>query len=190
MHLTRAALADDGRMTGSNVADVRRETVLRIQRVESPHRAVPNDLRDNGSGGDRSALLVAVDDGPVFRRLGTETKAVHQADFRRRKNRPQSLTQAAQVRAVETVAVDHSRRNYANGDARRAAGHRTEKLLTMSRRELLRIVEEPERPHAVLAQALVVEEHGRGDERSSQTATAGLVCTCDEAHAETAVESE
>ena len=91
---------------------------------------------------------------------------------------------------METVAVDHVRRNDANGDTRRAAGDGAEQLLPLLRRQLLRVVQPPERPHPVVAQALVVEEHGRDDERSREAPPPGLVGTRDVAHAEPAVEGE
>src|SRR3954454_19157934 len=54
----RAALADDLRMTGRDVADVRREAIVREERVHPPHDAVTRDLRDDRRGRDRRALLV------------------------------------------------------------------------------------------------------------------------------------
>src|SRR6185295_15826771 len=58
----RAALAHDLRVTGRDVADVRREAVVREERVHPPHDPVTGHLRDDRGGRDRSALLVAVDD--------------------------------------------------------------------------------------------------------------------------------
>ena len=52
---------------------------------------------------------------------------------------------------------------------------RAEELLALRRVDLLRVVQEAERPDSVVVQALVVQEHACGDERPGQAAAAGLV---------------
>src|SRR5437868_3640680 len=51
--LARADGAHDRRVAGRDVADMRREAVLREERVEPAHRAVAHDLRDDRRGRDR-----------------------------------------------------------------------------------------------------------------------------------------
>ena len=56
-------------MSRRDVADVRREAVVREQRIHAPHQPVTSHLGDDRRGGDRGALLVAVDDGVFFRSM-------------------------------------------------------------------------------------------------------------------------
>ena len=62
-----------------DVADVRREAVARVERVEPPHEPVARHLRDDRRGRDRGALRVAVDDGDVRRGQRPEPEAVDEA---------------------------------------------------------------------------------------------------------------
>ena len=119
-----------------------------------------------------------------------EPEAVDQADLGGRRERGERLAQAAQVRAVQAVAVDGAGRDHADGDPGRAARHRAEELLALRGVDLLRVVQERERADGVVAQPLVVEEDARRDERPGQAAPPGLVRARDEADAEAAVEGE
>src|SRR2546421_11572979 len=101
MDLRRPSLADDGRMAGRDVADVRREPVVRIESGQPSHRPVADDLGDDGRGGDRRALLVAVDNGLVLRRGRAESKAVDETDLRWRRELPKDRPHRGQVRAME-----------------------------------------------------------------------------------------
>ena len=116
------------------------------------------DLGDDRRGRDRRALRVPVHDGPVRRRERAEAEPVHETDLGGRRERGERLAQRAQVRAVEPVAVDALRRDDADDDPRRARATRLGRALALVRRDLLRVVQERERPHGVVAQALVVEE--------------------------------
>src|SRR5713226_1797516 len=91
---------------------------------------------------------------------------------------------------MEPVAVDHSRREDVHGHTLGAREHGEVELLARRLVDLLRVVQQGERPHAVVAQALVVEQHTGDDERPGERTTARLVRTGDEADAETAVEAE
>ena len=91
---------------------------------------------------------------------------------------------------METVAIDGAGRDDADGDARRAASHRTEELLALRGIDLLRVVQERERADGMVAKTLVVEQHTGRDERPGQASPAGLVRAGHEAHAEAAVEGE
>ena len=91
---------------------------------------------------------------------------------------------------MQAVGVDHRRRDDAHRDARRAARDRAEKPCALVRGELLRVVQDRERPHLVVAQDVVVEEDGRGHERPGETSAPGLVGPGDEARPEPAIEIE
>jgi hypothetical protein len=56
-------------------------------------------------------------------------------------------------------------------------------VLAPRRRQLLGVVQERERPDAMVAQAFVVEQDTRDDERSSEGATPRFVRACDEPRA-------
>ena len=60
----------------------------------------------------------------------------------------------------------------------------------MRRLRLLRVVELAERPYAMIAQALVVEEDGGDDKRAREASSPGLVRARDVTNAEAPVEVE
>ena len=64
----------------------------------------------------------------------------------------QRTTQPVQVRPVQPGAVDLPRRDDLHGDPGRAREHSPEQLLTVLRRDLLRVVQLRERPNAMVAQ--------------------------------------
>src|SRR5207247_6402537 len=101
---------------------------------------------------------------------------------------PQRLAQAAEVRAVQPVPVDHTRRVDAHGDARGAGDDGSEELLATLRCHLLRVVQERERPDAVVAEARIVEQDAGADERTGERAATGLVRPGDEPRGEAAIE--
>ena len=74
MDVGRPARADGRRVTRRDVADVRREAVVRKQRVHPAHRAVADDLGDDRRGCDRRALRVAVDERPMVGRRRASRK--------------------------------------------------------------------------------------------------------------------
>jgi hypothetical protein len=182
-----ATLAHDGRMSGRDVADVRREAVVRIQRGEPAHRPVADDLGHDRCCGDGGALLVPVHDGAVLRRAGTETKAVHKADLGRRRQLPQDRAHRGEVRAMEAVRVDLTRRDRTDGNPLGTSDDGPKQRLPRRAGQLLRIVEQRERADTVVPQAGVVEQDARDDERSSERASARLVRPCDKPRAEAAV---
>ncbi len=157
---------------------------MREDGVESAHRSVAHDLRDDRRGCDRGTSLVAIDDRLVLRRERTEAKPVDEARLGRRCESGQRLPEAAEVRTVQPVAVDRRRRDHADRDPLGAARNRSEQRLTTLVRDLLRVVQEPERPDGVVAQLLVVEEHARHDERPRKAAASRLVRTRDETNPE------
>ena len=84
---------------------------------------------------------------------------------------------------MEAMCIDFARGHGTNGHLRRAGEHGAEELLAFCGTKLLRVIQERERPHAVVAEALVVEQHTRDDERPGQRAPARLVRAGDEARA-------
>jgi hypothetical protein len=138
---------------------------VRVERREPPHRPVAHDLRDDGRCRDRRALLVPVDDRAVLRRRRAEPEAVDEADLRRRRELRQDRPHRGEVRPMQPVGVDLAGRDRAHRDPLRAADHGAKQRLTARRRQLLRIVEERERPDTVVAKARVVEQDTGDDER-------------------------
>ena len=119
-----------------------------------------------------------------------EPEAVHEAGLRGRREVGEHRPEAPEIRVVEPVAVDVAARDHAHADAGRAAHDGAEELLALGRRDLLRVVQVGERPDAVVAQALVVEQDTGDDERPGERASSSLVRAGDEARAEPAVERE
>ena len=183
-----AVLANEPRVAWRDVSDVRREPVARIERVHPEHRPVADDLRHDRGRRDRGAPLVAVDDRDVRRRGRPEPEPVDETRLRGRRERMQRTSQPVQVRPVQPGAVDLSRRDDLHGNPGRARKHRPEQLLTVLRRDLLRIIQLRERPNAMVAQRVVVEKNAGNNERAGERAAACLVSPGDEASAEPSVE--
>ena len=91
---------------------------------------------------------------------------------------------------MEPVAIDLRGRDDADGDALGDGDNGAEELLTACLGALLRVVQERERPHAVVAQAAVVEQDAGDDERPRERPPSGLVRARHEARAEPPVETE
>ena len=91
---------------------------------------------------------------------------------------------------MEAVAVDRAGRDHADDDLLRAGQHGVEELLAPLGRALLRVVQEPERADAVVAQRAVVEEDARDDQRPRERPAPGLVDPGDVAGAEAPIEAE
>ena len=89
---------------------------------------------------------------------------------------------------MQPVAVDVARRDHAHGDALGAREHRAVEILALGSEHCFESFRYVERPHAVVLQARVVEEHARDDERPRERAAPGLVGAGDEPCAEPAVE--
>ena len=84
MLLARPMLADDRGVPRRDVADVRREAVPRVERVEPAHDAVAGHLRHDRGGRDRRALRVAVHHRLMLGRGRPEPEAVDEARLRGR----------------------------------------------------------------------------------------------------------
>jgi hypothetical protein len=69
---------------------------------------------------------------------------------------------------VQTHAVDLPWRHDLNRNAGGTVQHRAEQLLAVLRRDLLRVVQLRERPNAMVAERVVVEEDAGNDERAGQ----------------------
>jgi hypothetical protein len=91
---------------------------------------------------------------------------------------------------VEPCPVDLAGGDDPDADPCRAADHGAEELLSRGRGDLLRVVQERERPYPRPAEVLVVEEHACDDERTGERAATGLVRTGNEPHPEAAIERE
>ena len=177
-------------MAGRDVADVRREAVVRIEGVQATHGPVANDLRDDRCGGDCGASLVAVHDRLVLGRQRSEPKTVYKAGLSGRAEGGERLTEPPQVRLVQPVAVDRPGGDDADRDSCRAARDGAEEHLTALFGHLLRVVQEGEWANAVVAQLLVVEENTRDDQRPGEAPATGLIRTRNEPRTEASVESE
>jgi hypothetical protein len=84
---------------------------------------------------------------------------------------------------VQAVAVDLARRDRPHRDLLRAGEDGAKELLPPRRGQLLRVVEQCQRPDAMVAQAAVIEKHSGDDERPREGATSGLVRPGDEPRA-------
>ncbi len=163
-----------------------------MERVHAVHHPVARDLGDDRGGGDRGALRVAVDDCAVRRGQWAEPEAVDEAGAVRRGRCRRAPIRSPQrferCRPSASIAErgDRPAPRRATPQARTAL----EEPLALLGIDLLRVVQRRERPHGVAAEALVVEEHPRDDERAGEAAAPRLVRARDEAHAEPAVESE
>src|SRR5262249_2768563 len=157
VHRGRAARTDYRGVPRRDVADVPREAVCGIESVEAAHQTITRHLGDDRRGSDRPALLVAVHDGRVAGGGPARQETVAAAGLGRRGKGRENRSEAGEVRAVEAVAVDFARGNHAHGEAFREADDGAEEILAPFRRALLRVVEEAERPDAVVAQRAVVE---------------------------------
>ena len=160
---------------------------MRIERREPSHRPVPHDLGDDRRGRDRRALLVAVDDGLVLGRSRAQSKAVDEADLGRRRQLPEDRPHGGEIRAVQAVRIDLPRRDRADGDLLGAADDGPEQRLARRGSELLRVVQQRERPHPVVAQAVVIQQDAGDDERSGEGPSPCLVRSGDETRAEAPV---
>ena len=81
---------------------------------------------------------------------------------------PKRCAQTLQVAAMQPVAVDHRGRVDVHRDALGAREDRVVQLVAHRLADLLRVVQQRERPDAVVAQAVVVEQHARDDERPGE----------------------
>jgi hypothetical protein len=84
---------------------------------------------------------------------------------------------------MEAVRVDLACRDRPYRDFRGAGEDGVEQLVAARRSQLLRVVEQRERPDAMVAQALVVQQHARDDERPGKGAPSRLVRACNEPRA-------
>ena len=145
---------------------------------------------DNPAVSGHHARVFREDDRLVLGRERAEAEAIYETGFGRRAEIGERLAQTAKVRAMEAVAVDHARRNHPYGDSRRAPRNGTKESLSLLRRDLFRVVQEPERTDAVVAQAFIVEEDGRSDEGAGETSSTCLVGAGQKADPEAPVEGE
>ena len=139
-------------MRRCDVADMARKSELRVEGIDPAHRAITNDLGDDRCCRDRRALLVAVDDSPMSWGCRTEPEAVDEPDISLSERRERS-TERAEVRPVQSGAIDLPGRNHLNRDPRRSRQDCFEEPLPLASVELLRVVQEPEpcRPATVEA---------------------------------------
>ena len=168
MLVARPVLADGGGVAGRDVADVAREPVARIERVQPAHDAIPRHLGDDRGSRDRGALGVAVDDRAMLGRERAEPEAVDETRLRRRREVGEDGAQTPEVGLVEAVAVDVGAGDDADADPGGAADDRAKELLALGGRDLLRVVERRERANAVIPEALVVQQHAGHHERPCQ----------------------
>jgi hypothetical protein len=172
----RATLADGGGVLRGDVAHMRGEAVVRVDGVQTAHRAVADDLGHDGGGRDGGTLLVAVHNGLVLGRAGAQAEAVHQADLGRGRQLAQDRRQAGEIARMQPDAVDLHVRHDADGDALGAADDGPEELLPSLGIELLGVVQKGERADAMVPEGRVVEQDARYDERTCKRSASGFVC--------------
>jgi hypothetical protein len=91
---------------------------------------------------------------------------------------------------VKPVTVDRCRGDHPHRDALGAPRNRPEEHLAALMRDLLRVVQEGERPDGMVAQPRVVEENAGDDQRTREASASGLVCSGDVSDSELPVEGE
>jgi hypothetical protein len=91
---------------------------------------------------------------------------------------------------VQPVAVDRLGGDDTDRDSRRAARDGAEEYLASVLGHLFRVVQKGEWANAVVAQALVVEENARDDQRSGEAPATSLIRPGNEPRTESSVESE
>jgi hypothetical protein len=187
----RGAECPDGLgVSGRDVADVRDESVPGVQRVESAHDPVTNDLGDDRRGRDGGTARVAVDDGAVRWSGRAEPKAVDEAGVGGGMEVAENRAQTRKVAAMEPRAVDLERRDHADADPRRARHHGLEENLALRWRHLLGVVQRRQWTNTRAAQRLVVEEDSGDDEWAGERSPSGLVRSGDESNTEPPIERE
>ena len=134
---------------GRDVADVGREPVTGVERVEPAHEPVARHLGDDRGRGDRRALRVPVDDGGVRRRERAEPEPVDEARLGGRMQVGEHHPEAPEVRAVQSPPVDLARRDDAHRDPRRRGEDDVVEPLALLGLDLLRVVEERQPPDPV-----------------------------------------
>ena len=105
-----------------------------------------------------------------------EPEAVDETHLGARREVGEHGAEPPEVRAVESVPVDVARRDHAHRHLRRRVEHGPEQHLAHLGIDLLRVVQQGERPGAVAVQRLVVEEDAGDDERACERSSARLVC--------------
>ena len=119
-----------------------------------------------------------------------EPEAVHEARLRLRREVAQHSAERPEIRAVQTVPVDLAGRDDAHRYVRRGVEDGAQKQLAHLGIDLLRVVQQGERPRSTAVQRRVVEEDAGDDERPCERASTRLVGTRDEADAEPPVETQ
>jgi hypothetical protein len=126
----------------------------------------------------------------VRRRFGAEPEAVHEARLGGRVEGRKHPAQAGEVRPMQPGAIDLGGRRHPNDDALGRCDDRGKEMLALLGHDLLGVVQASERPHGVIAQTPVVEQHSGHDERPGEGATTGFVGPCDEPDTEPPVEAK
>ena len=171
-------------MLRCRVADIGAPSIARIARRKAAHDAIASHLGDDGSGGDREAEGVSVDDclhGAIDRRGDV---AVDERDVRADAEDGDGARHRQQGGAQDVDAVDfgHTRRTDPDmrGPATGASPQRTVAGLAFIDAQQLRIVE----PVAQrFREAAGIENHSRGDHRPGKRPAPGLVNAADQPRA-------
>ena len=117
----RTARADDGRVAGRDVADVRGEAVVRVEGVHPAHGPVATTLATIDAAATAALFVATVHDRSVHRRERAQPEPVDETGLRGRGECGKRLPQPAEVRAAEAVAVDRRGRDDPDGDSRGAS---------------------------------------------------------------------
>ena len=190
MELRRPERANRGGVRRRDVTDVRDEAVVRVERVESPHDAVANDLRhdrrrrDRGAAASPSTIARCGGAAGPSRKPSTRQASAGGCRSLETARRPARFERCSPLRSISPAGTNRTLIADAHAD------DRMEELLALRVRELLRVVQRRQRPNARAAQQLVVEKDSGDDERACERAATGLVRSRDEAHAELAIDAE
>ena len=153
--------------------------------------AVPGHLGDHRGGRDRGAGAVSLDQ-PAMRHVATlERETVHKGDrLRSRAKSPDRLGQTFDVAHVEAVGVDVAGRSHHDHNPDRAGKHLRIEPLPGFRGQLLGVADSRKPAPTLTFKAVPVQQHGRGNDRSGETAATRLVSARDHPRIETEVMPE
>jgi hypothetical protein len=188
MLTARAVRLHRGCVAWSDVSDMRREPITRVHRVDPSHESIARDLGDDGGCRNRSALRIAVDYSSMRWCKGPEPEPVHEARFGGIEI-IEHRTEAPQVGAMETFAIDARGWDHSNSDLRGSREHGMKQQLSLLGFDLLRVVETGKRSNPSAAQGRVVEHHSGHDERTGKGSPTSLVGPGYEPDAELAIKA-
>jgi hypothetical protein len=146
-----------------------RKVVARVQRVHLHHDPVARHLGDHAGRGDAEAQSIAADQRGLWEGEWQHGQAVDQGMVGRERKRGDGAAHCFVARAQNVQAVDFLSLDYGRGPSDLAVGGDfRKKLLTLSRGQLLGVIEFP-------VTKVIWQQHGGGYDRACERAAPRLV---------------